>query len=278
MDRLNSPDELERVRKLIVESRDPGKLCLTICGGTGCHAFGCEKVVAAFKQEIKQQDLATKVDIRTTGCHGFCERGPLVVINPENIFYQRVSVEDVPEIISETIIKGNIIDRLLYTDPNTDKKITYEHDVPFYKEQNRLVFGNNGLIDPASIDDYIAVDGYTALGKALSEMSPEQVIEEVKKSGLRGRGGGGFPTGVKWESCRQAPGDTRYFGWLYEYQYGRLLPQAGLADLAHPTGRSGSGHLTGWLHGAGNWASSALFTECRVCRDYSSQRAGNQRP
>ena len=210
MDRLNSPDELERVRKLIVESRDPGKLCLTICGGTGCHAFGCEKVVAAFKQEIKQQDLATKVDIRTTGCHGFCERGPLVVINPENIFYQRVSVEDVSEIISETIIKGNIIDRLLYTDPNTGKKITHEHDVPFYKEQNRLVFGNNGLIDPAVIDDYLAVGGYATLGKALFEMSPEQVIEEVKKSGLRGRGGGGFPTGVKWESCRQAHGDTRY--------------------------------------------------------------------
>ncbi|GAH23757.1 unnamed protein product, partial [marine sediment metagenome] len=109
----------------------------------------------------------------------------------------------------ETIIKGNIIDRLLYTDPNTGKKITYEHEVPFYERQNRLVFGNNGLIDPAAIDDYLAVGGYTALSKALFKMSPERVIEEVKKSGLRGRGGGGFPTSVKWESCRRAHGDTK---------------------------------------------------------------------
>ncbi|HEY87492.1 MAG TPA: NADH-quinone oxidoreductase subunit NuoF [Dehalococcoidia bacterium] len=210
MDRLSSPDELERVRKLIVKNRDPNKPCLSICGGTGCHAFGSEKVAAAFKQESKQQGLEAKVDIRTTGCHGFCEKGPLVVIKPENIFYQRVSVEDISEIISKTIIKGNIIDRLLYADPNTGKKITYEHEVPFYEKQNRLVFGNNGLIDPVAIDDYLAVGGYTALGKALFRMSPEQVIEEVKKSGLRGRGGGGFPTGVKWESCRRAHGDTKY--------------------------------------------------------------------
>jgi len=209
LDRLNSADELERVRKSIVENRDPNKPCLTICGGTGCHALGAGKVVTALQQERKQQGIENKVDIRTTGCHGFCERGPLVVIKPANIFYQRVSAEDVSEIISETVVKGNIIDRLLYTDPNTGKKITYEHEVPFYKGQNRLVFGNNGLIDPAEIDDYLAVGGYNALSKAL-RMSPEQVIEEVKKSGLRGRGGGGFPTGVKWESCRQAHGDRRY--------------------------------------------------------------------
>jgi len=209
LDRLNSTDELERVRKSIVENRDPNKPCLTICGGTGCHALGARKVVTALQQERKQQGIENKVDIRTTGCHGFCEKGPLVVIKPANIFYQRVSAEDVSEVISETVVKGNIIDRLLYTDPNTGKKITYEHEVPFYKGQNRLVFGNNGLIDPVEIDDYLAVGGYTALSKAL-RMSPEQVIEEVKKSGLRGRGGGGFPTGVKWESCRQAHGDTRY--------------------------------------------------------------------
>jgi NADH-quinone oxidoreductase subunit F len=160
-------------------------------------------------KECKRQGVENKVNIRTTGCHGFCERGPLLVIKPKNIFYQRVNAEDVSEVISETIVKGNIIDRLLYTDPNTGKKITYEHEVPFYKGQNRLVFGNNGLIDPAEIDDYLAVGGYTALSKALG-MSSEQVIEEVKKSGLRGRGGGGFPTGMKWESCSQAHGDTRY--------------------------------------------------------------------
>ena len=210
MNKLGSIEDLETLRKSIIEKIDPNKPCITICSGTGCHAYGCDKVAAAFEQEIKRQNLEAKVDLKTTGCHGFCERGPLVVIKPKNIFYQRVGVDDVPEIISETIVKGNIVDRLLYTDPDTGEKITYEHEVPFYKKQNRLVFGNNGLLDPVAIDDYIAVGGYAALGKALFKMSPEEVIDEVKKSGLRGRGGGGFPTGIKWETCRQAKGDTRY--------------------------------------------------------------------
>ena len=210
MNRLSSPDELEAIRKSIIKSRRPNKPCITVCGGTGCHTLGSEKVAAAFKQEIKQQGLKTKVDIRTTGCHGFCERGPLVVIKPENIFYQWVKVEDVAEIISETVLKGNIIDRLLYTDPNTGKKVTLEQEVPFYKKQRRLVFGNNGLIDPNNIDDYLALGGYAALSNALFKMSTEAVIEEVKKSGLQGRGGGGFPTGIKWQTCRKAQGDTKY--------------------------------------------------------------------
>jgi len=208
--RLSSLSELNKLRELIIKNRDPDKPCLTICGGSGCHAFGTEKVVAAFRQEIERQGLDTKVDVKTTGCHGFCERGPLVVVNPQNIFYQRVSVEDVLDIISETVVKGEVIDRLLYTEPGTGKKITYERDVPFYKGQNRLIFANNGAIDPESIDDYIAVGGYTALGKALYGMTPEQIIGEIKKSGLRGRGGAGFPTGAKWESCRRADGDTKY--------------------------------------------------------------------
>jgi len=210
LNRLSSPDELEKVRKSIIKQRDPNKPCITICSGTGCHAYGCERVAAAVKQEVKQQGLEAKVDVRTTGCHGFCERGTLVVIKPRNIFYQRVSVEDVPEIISETVLKVNIIDRLLYTDPHTGKKIVYEPEVPFYKKQKRLVFGNNGYIDPTLIDDYLAVGGYAALSKVLFRMSPEEVIREVKKSGLRGRGGGGFPTGIKWGACRRAKGDTKY--------------------------------------------------------------------
>jgi len=210
VNRLSSPDELEAIRKSIIKGRRPNKPCITVCGGTGCHTLGSEKVAAAFKQEIKQQGLKTKVDIRTTGCHGFCERGPLVVIKPENIFYQWVKVKDVAEIISETVLKGNIIDRLLYTDPNTGKKVTLEQEVPFYKKQRRLVFGNNGLIDPNNIDDYLALGGYAALSNALFKMSTEAVIEEVKKSGLQGRGGGGFPTGIKWQTCRKAQGDTKY--------------------------------------------------------------------
>ena len=210
LNRLSSPDELEAKRESIIKSRDPDKPCITICGGTGCSAYGGEKVNSALKQEIKQRGLEAEVDIRTTGCHGFCEKGPLIVIKPKNILYQRVSVEDIPEVISETIIKGNVVDSLLYTDPTTSEKITYEQEVPFYKKQNRLVFGNNGYIDPTLIDDYLAIGGYAALSRALFKMSSEEIIEEVKKSGLRGRGGGGFPTGIKWESCRRAQGNTTY--------------------------------------------------------------------
>jgi NADH:ubiquinone oxidoreductase subunit F (NADH-binding)/(2Fe-2S) ferredoxin len=207
--KLKSVGELETLRKSITAKRDPDKAVITVCNGTGCHAHGCRAVTAAFQEEVKKQKLQNKVDIRATGCHGFCERGPLVVIKPEDIFYQRVRVKDVPEILTETVGKGNVIERMLYTDRQSGKKITYEHDVPFYKLQKRLVFGNNGLIDPTSLEDYLAVGGYAALAKAL-QMKPEAIIEEVKKAGLRGRGGGGFPTGSKWESTRNAKGKTKY--------------------------------------------------------------------
>jgi NADH-quinone oxidoreductase subunit F len=202
--RIRTPDELEKLSKSLCDDRNPNKLCITICNGTGCHAYGCEKVTAVFKEELKRAKLNEKVDVRATGCHGFCERGPIVVIHPEGIFYQRVKTDYVPEIIAQTILKGEIVDELLYTEPNTGEKIVYEKDVPFYNQQMRLVLGNNGNIDPTSTTDYLAIGGYSAFSKALYEMTQEQVIEEVKKSGLRGRGGGGFPTGLKWELCRNA--------------------------------------------------------------------------
>ena len=158
MVKLKSVGELETLRKSITEKRDPKKTVITVCNGTGCHAHGCRAVTAAFQDEVKKQKLETKLDVRATGCHGFCERGPLVVIKPKDIFYQRVRVKDIPEILSETVGKGNVIERMLYTDRATNQKITYEHNVPFYKLQKRLVFGNNGLIDPTSIEDYLAVD------------------------------------------------------------------------------------------------------------------------
>jgi NADH:ubiquinone oxidoreductase subunit F (NADH-binding)/(2Fe-2S) ferredoxin len=207
--KLKSPDELEALRKSIIEKRDPNKTVVTICNGTGCQAHGCKNVTAAFHEAVKKQNLSAEVDIRSIGCPGFCERGTLVVIKPSDIFYQRVSPKDVPEILTETVGRGNAVPRLLYTDRKTDKKVTYEQEVPFYKFQKRLVLGNNSLIDPTSIDDYLAIGGYTALAKALGT-SPEQIIDEVKRAGLRGRGGGGFPTGVKWETTRRAHGDTRY--------------------------------------------------------------------
>jgi NADH-quinone oxidoreductase subunit F len=208
--RLSSPSELESLRQSIVQKRDPSQLCITVCAGTGCRASGAEAVIEAFKEEIERQEIQLNVELKETGCHGFCERGPLVVIRPKKLFYQRVKPEDVPEIISETVLKGNIIERLLYVDPATSEKIVYEPDVPFYKRQTRIIFVANGEIDPTEIDDYIAIGGYSALSKVLFHLSPEKVIAEITRSGLRGRGGGGFPAGRKWESCRQAKGDAKY--------------------------------------------------------------------
>jgi len=210
MNKIKSPRELENLRKSITERRDPDKPCIAVCAGTGCLAYGCLNLVAAFRNEVEKGGLQEKVDVRATGCPGFCERGALLTIYPQGIFYQQVKIEDVPQVISQTIIKGEIIDRLLYVDPNTGKRFVYEDDVPFYKKQQRLLLSSNNKIDPTSIDDYLAIGGYATASKVLTEMSPQQIIEEIKQSGLRGRGGGGFPTGVKWESCRKAKGDTKY--------------------------------------------------------------------
>ena len=210
MVRINSAAELEKVGQEIVTGRDPKKPCVTLCSGSGCFAYASEKVALAFEEEINKNGLATKVDLRRTGCHGFCEKGPLVVLYPEEICYVQVQPEHVPDIVSQTIIEKKVIDELLCADPFTAEKIIRESEIPFYKNQTRLVFGNNSHIDPANIEDYLALGGYAALAKALNQMTPEQVVDEVKKANLRGRGGGGFPAGRKWEFCRNAPGDTKY--------------------------------------------------------------------
>ena len=208
--RIESPAKLEELRKGILSKRDPNKPCITLCSGTACHASGSEEVAVSIEEEIKKQKLSAKVDFRKTGCHGFCEKGPIIVIHPEEICYLQIEPKDVPEIISQTIKEKKVIERLLYTDPSTNEKIIHESEIPFYKNQERLVFGSNGKIDPKSIDDYLALGGYSALAKVLSQMTSEQVLEEVKKSNLRGRGGGGFPAGRKWEECRNAPGEIKY--------------------------------------------------------------------
>ncbi|HID29046.1 MAG TPA: 4Fe-4S dicluster domain-containing protein, partial [Desulfobacterales bacterium] len=161
-------------------------------------------------EEIKKQGLSDEGDIRKTGCHGFCEKGPIIVIHPEKTSYFQVEPKDVPEIISRTIKEKKVVERLLYVDPSTNEKIIHESEIPFYKNQERLVFGSNGSIDPKSIDDYLAIGGYSALAQVLSGMTSEQVLEEVKKSNLRGRGGGGFPAGRKWEGARNAPDEIKY--------------------------------------------------------------------
>jgi NADH:ubiquinone oxidoreductase subunit F (NADH-binding)/(2Fe-2S) ferredoxin/NAD-dependent dihydropyrimidine dehydrogenase PreA subunit len=210
VEKIKSIKELAKIRKSIQNNKDTEKSVISICAGTGCRASGSETVIDAFKNEIKFLGLQNKVKVKVTGCHGFCEKGPIVVIHPGDIFYKNVEKDDILEIVSETIIGGKIIDRLLYVDPKTGKKIVKESDVPFYNKQERIILGNNGNIDPTDIEDYIAIDGFSALAKALFNMKPEKVIDKVKKSGLRGRGGGGFPTGKKWEYCRQAKGRPKY--------------------------------------------------------------------
>ena len=207
--KLNTPQDLEKLRQDILSKRDPDRPCISICVGTGCLAFGAREVIEAIRAEIKTQGLDAEIDTKGTGCPGFCERGPVMVIYPQEICYLQVKPEDAPEIVS-AIKAGKVVERLLYVDPATKEKATRESDIPFYQNQERRVICNNIRIDSKSIDDYLAIGGYSALAKVLSGMTPEAVLEEIKKSNLRGRGGAGFPAGRKWEGSRNAPGDTKY--------------------------------------------------------------------
>jgi NADH-quinone oxidoreductase subunit F len=193
--------------KLQSKSQKRKKKLISLCAGSGCGAYGTAKVHQTLVDELKKQKLDKQVDVKLSGCHGFCEKGPIMVIHPEGIFYPQVQEKHVPEIVEETIKKGELVKSLVYKDPASKKKITFEEDIPFYKLQQRVIFGNNGIIEPTSIDDYIAVGGYSALEKALFDLKPKKIIDEIKTAGLRGRGGGGFPTGIKWETCRRQKGD-----------------------------------------------------------------------
>ncbi len=181
-----------------------------VCQGTGCISGGAEQVCSSLEEEAARLNLGESIQIKRTGCHGFCQRGPLVAVEPEGIFYSKVEPEDVPEIVQSLLPEGKPAERLFYRDPAIDKPIPYYRDIPFYYKQQRIVLRNCGNIDPEDIDDYLAVGGYQALRQALSEMTPEQVIGEVEHSGLRGLGGAGFPAGQKWESCWRAPGKEKY--------------------------------------------------------------------
>ena len=210
MARLNSPEELQNFRQEILSKRDPDNPCVSICAGAGCVASGADEVIVAFQAEIEKAGLAATVDTKGTGCPGFCERGPVVVIYPEEICYLQVRPEDVPEIVEQTIRSNKVVERLLFEDPATGEKAVKESDISFYRDQERTVLCNNIRIDSKSIDDYLAIGGYSALSKALSEMSDVDVLEEVKKSNIRGRGGAGFPAGRKWEGSRNAPEPIKY--------------------------------------------------------------------
>lgn len=186
------------------------RMNLLVCAGTGCVASDSEKVIKNLKIVIKARGQADQVSVVKTGCFGFCEQGPIVKVEPDNVFYVRVGPKDAKEIVDEHIVKGNHVERLLYQDPYTKQRVHLQEEMNFYKKQMRVALRNCGLINPEDIYEYIAVGGYEALGQALTKMTRDQVIEEVKASGLRGRGGGGFPTGLKWEITKAQEGQVKY--------------------------------------------------------------------
>jgi len=198
------------LREGILFKRDPDQKVVRVCCTTACRAGGALHVVEALRKGLGDRGLSDKIQIKKTGCRGFCENGPVVAVEPEQLFYNKVKPKDVPDIIDKTLVGGDPVERLLYADPDTKEKIAKEHDIPFFGKQVRHVFSKTGRIDPTQIDDYIAEGGYTALCTALTTMGPGQIIRAVEVSGLRGRGGGGFPTGKKWSTCRHAPGMVKY--------------------------------------------------------------------
>ncbi len=208
--KIKNNDDLIELRKSILSNKVQDKPCIVVATGTCGIAQGADKVIISLKKKLKEHGLEEKIEIKTTGCHGFCQIEPYLTIFPEDVFYTNVKPEDSEDIISKTIIGKEIIERLLYLDTKTNSTIMKENDIPFYKKQTRNMLENNILINPSNIDDYIGIGGYSALGKVFSGMPPEDVIEEIKNSELRGRGGAGFPTGFKWDFCRRAKGDMKY--------------------------------------------------------------------
>lgn len=186
------------------------KMHLLICGGTGCKASASDAIAEKLKVELEANNLQNEVQVIMTGCFGFCEKGPIVKVLPDNTFYTQVKPEDASEIVKEHVIKGRKVERLLYVDPAKKATIEDSKHMGFYRKQMRIALRNCGFINPENIDEYIARDGYQALGKVLSEYTPQQTIDIIKKSGLRGRGGGGFPTGLKWEIASKNPADQKY--------------------------------------------------------------------
>jgi NADH-quinone oxidoreductase subunit F len=209
MPTLQSAAALDDYRAKVLSARDPAKPCIAVCAGAACGGLDSAAVAAAFSAEIRKQAAESKLDFRVTGCHGFCNKGPNVIVGPDDICYFEVKPEDVAEIVACTL-KGEVVERLVYKHPVTGEKAVHMGEVPFYKHQMRILIGDIPRIDPMRIDDYLAVGGYAGLAKALAKMTPDEVLEEVKKANLRGRGGGGFPAGLKWETTRNAPEKTKY--------------------------------------------------------------------
>ena len=193
-----------------VSEPDTYRMHLMVCAGTGCVSNKSLQVKEALEKEITARELQNEIKVVTTGCNGFCANGPIVVVHPDGIFYQKLSAEDIPELVEEHFVKGNPVEKHMYTAAGDDRPIPKMKDIEFFGKQKLIALYNRGLVDPESIDEYIGRDGYRGLAKALTEMDPETVLEEVKQSGIRGRGGAGFPTGKKWEFCAKAEGEQKY--------------------------------------------------------------------
>lgn len=181
-----------------------------VCGGTGCTSSGSNDILHAFKKEVSKHGLENEIEIVRTGCFGLCELGPVVIVYPEGAFYSRVKAEDIPELVEEHLVKGRVLKRLVYHEAIEEDRVKSFNNVDFYKKQLRIALNNCGVIDPENIDEYLAADGYKALEKVLTQMTPKDVIDTMKKSGLRGRGGGGFPTGLKWEFAANQNNEQKY--------------------------------------------------------------------
>ena len=210
MSKLTSVEELQALREKLQKERSAWPVTIILSGGTCGEASGAIEFLKGLNAEIAKHGLGDRVHIRYTGCHGFCQQEPLLIIQPLDVLYCKVKPEDVKEIVAESVIGGKIVERLCFTDPVTGQVSVHPGELPFFAKQDRELIGRNVFVDPCDIEDYIAAGGYSALAKALTSMAPEEVIEEVKTSGLRGRGGGGYPTGRKWEQCRAAEGSERY--------------------------------------------------------------------
>ena len=207
--RIESKAGFEALRNDVRQRRDGADGEILVCCGTGCLANGSREVAEAFSKELKERNIESKV-VKTTGCHGFCERGPLVAFVPAGVLYTKVKAAAVPEVVEKTVENGEIVPRFLYKNPADGQRIEQYSEIPFYKHQKRIAMRNIGLVDPTDILDAVARGAYEGLVHAIFEMSPEAVLEQVEISGLRGRGGAGFNTGRKWRSCRNAAGERRF--------------------------------------------------------------------
>jgi NADH:ubiquinone oxidoreductase subunit F (NADH-binding)/(2Fe-2S) ferredoxin/Pyruvate/2-oxoacid:ferredoxin oxidoreductase delta subunit len=210
MKKITHPSQLHDWKARLVAARPPYQKTVVVSSGTCGQASGSLEVLDALREEIARRDLQETVGLEVTGCHGFCELEPNIVIYPEGLFYKKLAAKDIPTVVEETLLKNKMIPALVYEDPKNRRKIGLQKDIPFYQKQLRLLTENNFRIDPTRLEDYVLVDGYQALAKVLFDMTAEEVIQEIGASGLRGRGGAGFPTGRKWQIARDAVGDRKY--------------------------------------------------------------------